>query len=164
MEGQDGEKKSVTRFFLIYCALLTSWWLKDRSQEYINRAKNAKHSPGRKQSMPHSYAALKYLHDVLMTALLSCYFLIGSASPRSYLGLLNRTATSLCLSHNPQLSPAWSTSEAVVGAGPCQCKAPAQTNSAPAGPDGEKGSGPSQRLNFNPEKHEGKVTHLPRLS
>lgn len=93
-----------------------------------------------------------------MTALLSCYFLISSASPRSYLGLLNRTATSLRLSHNPQLSPAWSTSEAVAGAGPCQRKAPAQTNSAPAEPyGGKKGSGASQRLNFNPEKCEGKV-------
>lgn len=34
-EGQDGKKKSVT--FCVYCALLTSWWLKDLSQEYTNQ-------------------------------------------------------------------------------------------------------------------------------
>lgn len=47
------EKKKVCDF-RAYCALLTSWWLKDYSQEYINQGTNAKHGPGRKQTMPHS--------------------------------------------------------------------------------------------------------------
>lgn len=47
-------EESVTSFLHMCCALITSRWLKDHSQEYINQAKNAKHSPGKKQTMPRS--------------------------------------------------------------------------------------------------------------